>query len=1337
MAIAKHSIKDSRSKGEFSPATGDSLLSDDESELRTPSSFSSDDCEDDDDDAFDLNDGGDEGVDSGAESDDFDLSELGEIGAEFCLVGNWNCSVPYELYDLPDLKGILSLDTWNNCLSDEERFRLAEFLPDMDLETYQHTLKELFEGCNFHFGSPLADLFDRLKGGLCEPRVALYRQGLNFFERRSHYHLLRKYQNSMVRSLFQMRDAWVKTGNCGIEEKLRILEAEKSRRVLMMDEKENESGSETDSSVREGADERFRVKKAKTNHRALYTVRPSDGMSKEMVMALEPSKFEKFNRKGIVEVAPPKVYSKKDRLDAAVNGIGMKFSPSVAELKSSRMDSRGIMGKDRPVTQRKKDAFSKKYGADARVGLGKEENESLSWYGSLLRKEDLRSHGKKKNATLMMEVETLTGKVDHYSYPSMDSRERIKSIDKPWGSLGEDGTKSMKHKDQQFFSKKSHAYWLAGDGQPQNRKTPQDDLFSADHTLKFEPNIRRKKQKIGGEFQAARKHLFKSWQVDWTRGKSPEIDRRSHGGNSLVNEEDRKGISMSDYVEETESDSSEEVGGEVDINPSGYVSSTFGSSQTASVRPPADPQQARRRMWRDKREYGQQVTGATPTSRKTVDLGEHVHIPRTEISTSKRSQTGNNFFLDNSNTHLERRRNTKSLQNGQVHDGNGGMSDPLSVNAYSSEKKQKGKVNPNNSFPLSDYIGKYAHEVLDGDNLPDVSNPARIHKSWKKDVKAYITEASGVERSGVPLLGCSSTIQRQKGKADAMHLDGSDKHGHFLSVSQKPIEDPASMKKHGKKKLDAESAPLTVVTPDSIASEREMVDRDMDTKLPKKPFTLITPSVHTGFSFSIIHLLSAVRRAMTTSHGDDNAEVEKLVKKEKVMFPDDENMDVNDSDYMVRKNLHSLTVQEIVSRVRSNPGDPCILETQEPLQDLIRGVLKIFSSKTAPLGAKAWKPLVFYEKSAKSWSWIGPVTSSALDGEAVVEETSSYAWGVPHKMLVKLVDAFANWLKSGQETLKQIGSLPPPPPMFQILDEKERFRDLRAQKSLATIGPSSDEMREYFRKEEVLRYSIPDRAFSYTATDGGKSIVAPLRRSGGKAREHFILKPDRPPHVTILCLVRDAAARLPGSIGTRADVCTLIRDSQYIVENISDAQLNQIVSGALDRLHYERDPCVQFDAERKLWVYLHRDREEEDFEDDGTSSTKKWKRPRKGSVGNPAPEALNDVGPQGTGDQVAGGSAVASDLNSDSMSVAAHKRELADHDLHANLEENIGQFIDGAQNSIGHPMGWEVLDLNAIRENKVLCLKNSKNEDFDDEHSEGKDQLGMIVQSSMQRMDVT
>ena len=61
-------------------------------------------------------------------------------------------------------------------------------------------------------------------------------------------------------------------------------------------------------------------------------------------------------------------------------------------------------------------------------------------------------------------------------------------------------------------------------------------------------------------------------------------------------------------------------------------------------------------------------------------------------------------------------------------------------------------------------------------------------------------------------------------------------------------------------------------------------------------------------------------------------------------------------------------------------------------------------------------------------------------------------------------------------------------------------------------------------------------------------------------------------------------------MGTRADICELIKDSAYAVDNIPENQLNSIVSGALDRLHYEKDPCVKYDAEKKLWIYLHKNR---------------------------------------------------------------------------------------------------------------------------------------------------
>lgn len=92
---------------------------------------------------------------------------------------------------------------------------------------------------------------------------------------------------------------------------------------------------------------------------------------------------------------------------------------------------------------------------------------------------------------------------------------------------------------------------------------------------------------------------------------------------------------------------------------------------------------------------------------------------------------------------------------------------------------------------------------------------------------------------------------------------------------------------------------------------------------------------------------------------------------------------------------------------------------------------------------------------------------------------------------------------------------------------------------------------------------------------------------------------DRPNFVTILALVRDATARLPNGEGTRADICQLLKDSQYIREQTEsddkEGYLHSVVSGALDRLHYETDPCVRYYPRRKEWLYLHRARSESEF----------------------------------------------------------------------------------------------------------------------------------------------
>lgn len=145
-----------------------------------------------------------------------------------------------------------------------------------------------------------------------------------------------------------------------------------------------------------------------------------------------------------------------------------------------------------------------------------------------------------------------------------------------------------------------------------------------------------------------------------------------------------------------------------------------------------------------------------------------------------------------------------------------------------------------------------------------------------------------------------------------------------------------------------------------------------------------------------------------------------------------------------------------------------------------------------------------------------------------------------------------------------------------------------------------DEIAE-FREQERKRFEHPDKAFTYRM-HGYESVVGPVKGiytqipALTKARGHTMLTADRPSFVTILTLVRDATARLPNGEGTRADICELLKSSQYICPSASEAVLQTIVSGALDRMHTENDPCVRYDSKRKTWIYLHRNRTEAEFE---------------------------------------------------------------------------------------------------------------------------------------------
>ncbi|XP_064394342.1 nuclear factor related to kappa-B-binding protein-like isoform X2 [Halichondria panicea] len=212
-------------------------------------------------------------------------------------------------------------------------------------------------------------------------------------------------------------------------------------------------------------------------------------------------------------------------------------------------------------------------------------------------------------------------------------------------------------------------------------------------------------------------------------------------------------------------------------------------------------------------------------------------------------------------------------------------------------------------------------------------------------------------------------------------------------------------------------------------------------------------------------------------------------------------------------------------------------------------------------------PVIEFRDRIDHWKWIGAGRDNDVD-------------------LLILCD---HWLQSLPKILPVVdySEYEPPPPHVWT-----RF----------TFRSCSPKEIMKFQQLERDRYASPQKSFTYMV-HGFEAPVGPVkgsrstkREASSKARGHALLIPERPTCVTILSLVRDATSRLPNGEGTRIDLCVLVQDSQYLSDNVSDSQLNNAVSGALDRLHYEKDPCVRYDGSRKVWIYLHRSRNEEDFE---------------------------------------------------------------------------------------------------------------------------------------------
>lgn len=264
--------------------------------------------------------------------------------------------------------------------------------------------------------------------------------------------------------------------------------------------------------------------------------------------------------------------------------------------------------------------------------------------------------------------------------------------------------------------------------------------------------------------------------------------------------------------------------------------------------------------------------------------------------------------------------------------------------------------------------------------------------------------------------------------------------------------------------------------------------------------------------------------------------------------------------------LSAAKLEERVKAWSHTPGAQQVdwFSRRDSWADMVSSALRFLAGDYIGLLPEDFVPYLDYKEKQQQWQWIGAGRDSDLQTQALCQ----------------------HWLQ-GREPMDALeASQGSPPPPKSTTDW--------------TVRPTTDHERSQYRTQECKRYQNPHKAYTFKV-HGYEAVVGPVKGVYGKesgvnkAREHSLLVSDRPPFVTILSLVRDAAARLPNGEGTRADICELLKDSQYLAV-ASDQQIHTVVSGALDRLHYEKDPCVKYDVNRKLWIYLHRCRTEEEFE---------------------------------------------------------------------------------------------------------------------------------------------
>ncbi|GAB2278338.1 hypothetical protein Dimus_013021 [Dionaea muscipula] len=113
-------------------------------------------------------------------------------------------TIPADVFDLNNLKELVSYEAWRSLLSDQERNYLKQFLPgETDPE---QVVKQLLAGENFHFGNPFMKWGVSLCSGDLHPDAVLQQEQSVRVNKKAYYSELQNYHDNMIGCLLNMKE---------------------------------------------------------------------------------------------------------------------------------------------------------------------------------------------------------------------------------------------------------------------------------------------------------------------------------------------------------------------------------------------------------------------------------------------------------------------------------------------------------------------------------------------------------------------------------------------------------------------------------------------------------------------------------------------------------------------------------------------------------------------------------------------------------------------------------------------------------------------------------------------------------------------------------------------------------------------------------------------------------------------------------------------------------------------------------------------------------------------------------------------------------------------------